>query len=117
MNIQQRNEPFAENLKGMLTAARRKMIQEHCGYTTQQLTDMLAGRKLITIRDAIEMTKAIGISIEDVLQKKEPGILNNQFTCIVVETDEKNPVSIAEITNREVKAADGYRVRMNLREA
>lgn len=112
MSIQQRNDPFAKNLKEMLTAARRKMIREHCGYTAQQLTDMLAGRKLITIRDAIEITEAIGISIEDVLRRNEPGILNNQFTRIVVETDEESPVSIAEITNREVKAADGYRVRM-----
>ena len=31
---------------------------------------------------------------------------------IVVETDEENPITIAEITSEEVNIADGYRVRL-----
>ena len=31
---------------------------------------------------------------------------------IIVETDEKNPVTIAEITENEIAPADGYRVRL-----
>lgn len=34
------------------------------------------------------------------------------YTKIVVETDEKTPVTIATITNDEVDVADGYRVRL-----
>lgn len=34
------------------------------------------------------------------------------YTKIVVETDEENPVTIAEITSEEINAADGYRVRL-----
>ena len=33
------------------------------------------------------------------------------YTKIVVETDEKDPVIIATITTEEVKVVDGYRVR------
>lgn len=34
------------------------------------------------------------------------------YTKIVVETDEKNPITIATITNGEIAVADGYRVRL-----
>ncbi|QYU58173.1 hypothetical protein K1728_01810 [Weissella confusa] len=34
------------------------------------------------------------------------------YVRIVVETDEKNPVTIAEITADSVEVADGYRVRL-----
>lgn len=34
------------------------------------------------------------------------------YTKIVVETDEENPITIAEITSEEINAADGYRVRL-----
>lgn len=35
-----------------------------------------------------------------------------EYTKIVVETDEKDPVTIAEITAEDVKIADGYRARL-----
>lgn len=34
------------------------------------------------------------------------------YTKIIVETDEENPVTIAEITSEEIHTADGYRVRL-----
>lgn len=34
------------------------------------------------------------------------------YTKIVVETDEKNPITIATITEKNIEVADGYRVRM-----
>lgn len=34
------------------------------------------------------------------------------YTKIVVERDEKNPITIATITNDELCIADGYRVRL-----
>lgn len=34
------------------------------------------------------------------------------YTKIVVETDEKNPITIATITNGEIAVVDGYRVRL-----
>lgn len=34
------------------------------------------------------------------------------YTKIVVETDEENPVTIAVITANDVSPADGYRVRL-----
>lgn len=34
------------------------------------------------------------------------------YTKIVVETDEENPITIAEITPDNITPADGYRVRL-----
>lgn len=34
------------------------------------------------------------------------------YTKIIVETDEENPKTIAEITVDEIIPADGYRIRM-----
>lgn len=34
------------------------------------------------------------------------------YTKIVVETDEENPITIAEVTVNEIQAANGYRVRL-----
>lgn len=34
------------------------------------------------------------------------------YAKIVVETDEENPITIAEITSDEINTADGYRVRL-----
>lgn len=35
-------------------------------------------------------------------------------TRAVIETDEENPVTIADITSDEIKLADGYRIRLTL---
>lgn len=34
-----------------------------------------------------------------------------EFERIIVETDEKNPITIATITQEDVDTADGYRIR------
>lgn len=34
------------------------------------------------------------------------------FTKIIVETDEENPITIAEVTAHNYKLKDGYRVRI-----
>lgn len=38
-----------------------------------------------------------------------------EYTKIVVETDEKNPKIIAVITANDIEPSDGYRVRMTPR--
>lgn len=43
---------------------------------------------------------------------EELKILSDQFTKIVVETDEEDPVTIAVITADLADAGNGYRVRM-----
>jgi len=39
-------------------------------------------------------------------------ILSSDYTKLVIETDEENPVIIAEITNEDVETYNGYRVRL-----
>lgn len=38
--------------------------------------------------------------------------MNIDYTKIVVETDEENPVTIATIDADDIEVADGYRVRL-----
>lgn len=40
------------------------------------------------------------------------GYLKGEFTQIVVETDENNPITIAEIKDNDIDFANGYRVRL-----
>ena len=35
----------------------------------------------------------------------------NEIKIIIVETDEENPATVAEISEEEITPADGYRVR------
>ena len=39
-------------------------------------------------------------------------ILNGDYKRIVIETDEKNPITIASIFNNHIEVKDGYRIRM-----
>ena len=39
-------------------------------------------------------------------------LLSEQFSRIVIETDEENPVTIAVITEDLAEACKGYRIRM-----
>mgnify|MGYP000879912721 CR=1 FL=1 len=43
---------------------------------------------------------------------EELGILSEQISRIVIETDEENPVTIAVITKDLTEASSGYRIRM-----
>ena len=36
----------------------------------------------------------------------------NDYTKIIVETDEENPITVAEVTSEEISVDDGYRVRV-----
>ena len=39
-------------------------------------------------------------------------ILADKFTKIEIETDEKNPITIAVITNSDVETIIGYRIKL-----
>jgi hypothetical protein len=43
---------------------------------------------------------------------EELRILSDQFAKLVIETDEDNPVTIAEIESDHVDVVNGYRIRM-----
>lgn len=43
---------------------------------------------------------------------KSINILSELYTRLIVETDEEKPVTIAEITEDDAIAAEGYRIRL-----
>jgi hypothetical protein len=45
------------------------------------------------------------------MENKQPESLH-EYTKVVVETEEKNPVTIAVVTANGWKLADGYRIRL-----
>ena len=61
----------------------------------------------------VQLSELYNVPIEYLLK---PEIKNNgtlkDWTKIVVETDEENPVTIATITDGKTEVAGGYRVRM-----
>lgn len=58
-----------------------------------------------------EKTKALAelVSARAKMDKTET---LSEYTKIVVETDEKNPTTIATVTSEDVTVVDGYRVRL-----
>lgn len=42
----------------------------------------------------------------------ENNILDGDYKKLIIETDEKNPITIANIQNGSVELKEGYRIRM-----
>ena len=61
-------DPIAVGIKFLI--AERGMIQrvvaERAGYTSQQFSDMLNDRKTIKAIDIVPISKALGVSVQDV---------------------------------------------------
>lgn len=63
----------ADNVRTMIDEKgyRYSAIAERAGYTRQQLSDMLNGRKLILADDCAKLRKAIGCTYDDLFRKPE----------------------------------------------
>ncbi len=62
MNIDSRNQPVTSNILRIINVKglKQKVVAEKAGYSSQQFSDMLNGRKIIRPLD----TKAIAIALE-----------------------------------------------------
>ncbi len=63
MNIEERNQPVAYNASKIIESMglKKKAVAEKAGYSEQMLSDMLNGRKVIRIVDAVRIRDALGV--------------------------------------------------------
>ena len=105
-------EDIISNLKEIIKRKKLKKgaVAAKLGFSSQQFSDILHGRKLLRIEDVPLMAKALDVGIADIfLDKKVKGL---DYTRVVVEEDTEDPIPIASITEESVEVADGYRVRL-----
>lgn len=65
MTIAEANEPLSNELKQIIARKGLKnlYVAENAGYTVQELSDMLNGRRLIKACDIPKIAKALGVEI------------------------------------------------------
>ena len=65
MTIAEANEPLSNELKQIIARKGLKnlSVAENAGYTAQELSDMLNGRRLIKACDIPKIAKALGVEI------------------------------------------------------
>lgn len=70
MSIAAMNSPVVENLQRLISASgvKQKVIAERVGYTAQELSDIIAGRRLIKIRDIPVFSAALGVDVNALFQ-------------------------------------------------
>lgn len=67
MTIAEANEPLATGIKILITSKGLKnvYVAENAGYTSQELSDMLNGRRLIKACDIPRLAKALNVKYDD----------------------------------------------------
>lgn len=65
MDIRQLNTPVAENVKRIIAESGLKQlaVAKRIGCTSQELTDMIYGRRIIKINDIPKISAALGVDI------------------------------------------------------
>ncbi|MGC4018910.1 MAG: helix-turn-helix transcriptional regulator [Muricomes sp.] len=68
MTITEMNSPFSEGLSEVIKekGLRQVYVAERAGYTPQELSDMLNGRRLIKACDIPRLTQALGVTSDDI---------------------------------------------------
>ncbi len=73
-------DPIAVGIKSLITE--RGMIQrvvaERAGYTSQQFSDMLNNRKIIKAIDIVPISKALGVSVQEVYDAGSTHLLEKE---------------------------------------
>lgn len=73
MTITEANEPFVKGLKFLIAAKGLKnlFVAEKAGYTPQELSDMLNGRRLIKACDIPRLADAIDVTTDEIYKAGE----------------------------------------------
>lgn len=70
MRIADYNSPAAENIARIIKnkGLKQVYVASEAGYTTQEFSDMLNGRKLIKVCDIPRITKVLGVKSDDIYE-------------------------------------------------
>lgn len=68
MNIERANSPFSGGLATIIKEKGLKQVYvaEKAGFTANELSDMLNGRKLIKACDILKIAQALGVTANDI---------------------------------------------------
>ena len=71
MTISECNSPVAENIQQIIreNGLKQTYIAEKAGYTTQMLSNMLVGRKVIKVCDVIRIYTALGVDANSLYER------------------------------------------------
>lgn len=75
MTIAEMNEPFAKGINLIIAQKKLKKthVAEKAGYPSQQLVDMLNGRKIIKPCNAVAIAEALGVTMNDICEAGKKG--------------------------------------------
>ncbi len=75
MRIADFNEPAAQNISRIIEerGLKKLYVAEKAGYSQQEFSDMLNGRRLIKACDIPRIAKALGVELSDIYAKAEKG--------------------------------------------
>ena len=73
MNAAQYNVTLPSNIVKVINqkGLKQKAVAERAGYTAQQFTDMLKGRKIIKPCDVLAIADALGVTANDLFAKTD----------------------------------------------
>lgn len=75
MLISESNASVPDNLNRIMCqkGLKQVFVAKNAGFTGQQLTDMLNGRRLIKVSDLLKLADVLGVSVSDLCARAEPG--------------------------------------------
>lgn len=75
MTISKLNEPFSTGMKVIIAEKGLKQghVAQKAGFTTQEFSDMMNGRRLIKACEIPRIAEALGVSVNDVYFAGEKG--------------------------------------------
>ena len=68
MSIEESNQPFSKGLALIIKdkGLRQVYVAEKAGYTSQELSDILNGRKLIKACDIPKLARVLGVTVDEI---------------------------------------------------
>ena len=96
---------------------KQKAVADKSGLDEYKLCMSLQGKRKLEAGEYASICSALGVPMTMFVkprlsvQRGGENVLED-IQKITIETDEENPITIAEINSEEIKTVDGYRVRL-----
>ena len=75
MTIKEANFPFDEGIMRLIRkkGLKQKYVADEAGYTTQEFSDMMNGRKIIKLCDIPRIATVLGVKVDDIYETGKKG--------------------------------------------
>lgn len=75
MTIKEANFPFDEGIMRLIRqkGLKQKYVADKAGYTTQEFSDMMNGRKIIKLCDIPRIATVLGVKADDIYEAGKKG--------------------------------------------